>query len=132
VQMLVDRVEMDDLPVVGRPCRASYDVLAAKKETVTGTAAPPGQTTNFFGVPILTTTVTVTSPPAVDWVGTDETGYESVQLKARIMCLGQGAEWWAMMDGQWLSDADGGPLAFPSARMAREQVELRRKTLGNS
>lgn len=69
----------------------------------------------------------VTPPPVGDWTGTDEDGYTSTKHKARVMSLGRGAEWWAMMDDRWLNDEDGGPLAFPSARMAREQVERRRE-----
>jgi hypothetical protein len=66
--------------------------------------------------------------PGGDWVGTDETGYASATLKARIMNLGSGEEWWAMLGDTWLTDPnDGGPMAFPSARMAREQIERRRE-----
>jgi hypothetical protein len=67
----------------------------------------------------------VTPKPGADWVGTDKTGYTSVQLKARIMPVGDGA-WWAQLGGEWISGYDG-ITEYPSARRAREQVEMRRK-----
>jgi hypothetical protein len=67
------------------------------------------------------------TPPGGDWQGTDADGYTSAKLKARVMCLGQGTEWWAQMDGEWLAGEDGA-MAFPTARMACEQVEMRRKS----
>jgi hypothetical protein len=188
VQMLVDRVELGDLPVVGR---ASFDVLKFKRQTCAGRDAPgpavlvpmdpatagsltirfddpelyelAGQSSLFeelvedfmdwieFGrvwvggskvtlngacvttgphgyahpASIYPATVDRGPAPSGDWVGTDETGYTSAQLKARIMPVhstdeGAAQEWWVMMGDEWL---DG---SFPSARMAREEVERRR------
>jgi hypothetical protein len=66
----------------------------------------------------------VTPPPVDSWVGTDETGYTSAKLNARIMPVGD--KWWAQMGGEWLSEY-GGVIEFSTARMAREQVERRRE-----
>jgi hypothetical protein len=188
VQMLVDRVELGDLPVVGR---ASFDVLKFKRQTCAGRDAPgpavlvpmdpatagsltirfddpelyelAGQSSLFeelvedfmdwieFGrvwvggskvtlngacvttgphgyahpASIYPATVDRGPAPSGDWVGTDETGYTSAQLKARIIPLGDG-KWWAQMGDEWVGDYDG-ITEYPTARMAREQVEMKRK-----
>jgi hypothetical protein len=64
--------------------------------------------------------------PGGDWVGTDEAGYTSAQLKARIMPVSNG-QWWAKLGERWISDDDGWIAEFPTARMAREQLEQRRE-----
>jgi hypothetical protein len=66
----------------------------------------------------------VTPPPVDSWVGTDADGYVSEKLSARIMPVGD--KWWVQLGGEWLSEY-GGVVEFPSARMAREQVERRRE-----
>jgi hypothetical protein len=66
----------------------------------------------------------VTPPPVDSWVGTDETGYTSAKLNSRIMPVGD--KWWVQLGSEWLSEY-GGVVEFPSARMAREQVERRRE-----
>ncbi|MDF2973221.1 MAG: hypothetical protein K0R61_3671 [Microvirga sp.] len=63
-----------------------------------------------------------------DWVGSDESGrWMSMKYNARVMRPGLGDEWWVQLGERWLNSDDGGIAEFPTARMAREQVERRRE-----
>jgi hypothetical protein len=138
MQMLVNRVEIDE----PEPPRS---VLMFKKQISESTLTLPAsdllpimwvtinsdrtvQATGKWGYapyPATIYPVPAVTAPSGDWVGTDEAGYTSAQLKARIMPIGDGA-WWAQLGNEWLSDHDG-ITEYPSARMAREQVERRRE-----
>jgi hypothetical protein len=68
--------------------------------------------------------------PAAAWIGTDELGYTSAQLNARVMPVAEGA-WWARVGDEWLSEY-GGVIEFRSAYRAKEAVEQRRKEQRNA
>jgi hypothetical protein len=109
---IVDGVEQQ---VLQEPER-KWAEMAIKKQMISGSASYPA---TIYPAP------TVTAPGA-DWVGTDETGYTSAALKARIMPVGDG-KWWAQVDGEWLGGYDG-ITEYPTASKAREQVERRRES----
>jgi hypothetical protein len=117
-----DSVHVDDLPSM----QPGEIMLIRKKAPLCNVEVCAGVSSHTDDGWLVPMTAIITPKAEGDWVGTDADGYTSATLKARIMPLGQGDEWWAYMGGEWLKDEDGGPLAFPSARMAREQVERKR------
>jgi hypothetical protein len=120
MQMLVDKMELDEPEPVAQTLRWR-DLFSW---TIT---LPPATGPHGYAHPasIYPATVARGPEPRGDWVGTDEDGYTSAQLKARIMPVGDG-KWWAQMGDEWVGDYDG-ITEYPTARMAREQVEMKRK-----
>src|SRR5215207_2722991 len=127
-ETLVHRVETDEQAATAVTARViRYDcTVTAAKVTHVKTQSVPGA--GAYTYPM---TAIITPKPSGDWVGTDETGYTSAKLNARIMPITEDGKgpWWARIGEEWITITDpespdyGAQVEYPSARMAREQVE---------